>query len=97
MAKPPPYGGNSSCFLAINDKLSKAVPSPWPASLKPPPRQHPPSPSSPAGPSVGKTLVERKAGAEGAAKGGDGRWRGSEGRGETGDEGAGGERVRKAL
>lgn len=38
------------CFQAVNDKLSKAVPSPWPASLKPPLCQHPPSPSSRVGP-----------------------------------------------
>lgn len=50
----PLWGGNSLCCQAINDKLSQAVPSAWPASLQPPPCQHPPSSSPRVGPLCGE-------------------------------------------
>lgn len=89
MAKPcPPDGGNSLCFQAINDKLSKAVPSPWPASLKPPPYQHPPSPSSSRAGTLCGENTRGKTGAEGAKRG-RGVLEGSRKNGRGGKEGDG--------
>lgn len=96
MAKPcPPDGGNFLCFQAINNKLSKAVPST--SSL--------PASTFPFlfpgwNPLWGKHSW--KDGRRGSGKGKRGAGgaagkMGEEGRRETGDEGAGGKRVRKAL
>lgn len=107
MAKSPSYGGHSLCCQAINDKLSQAVPSAGPVSLKPPPCQHPPSPSSQVGPLCEENTLgeerwvprERERGETGAGgAAGKGGQKGAEGDGgETGDEGARGKRVRKEL
>lgn len=86
--------------LAIKEKLSKAAPSPWPASLKPPPCQHPPSHSSRAGPLCGENThgEERRAprerergetGAEGTRRK-EGETRAEGGRRKGGETGAGG-------